>query len=39
MSKIVKNNLKIKILLFVFFAVAATSAVGWLTYYVVSHFL
>jgi len=35
----VENKLKIKVLLFVIFAVAATSAVGWLTYYVVDNFL
>jgi len=35
----VENNLKIKLLFFVIFAVAATSAVGWLTYFVVANFL
>lgn len=34
-----KKSLSIKILFFVAFAVAATSAVGWLTFQVVSYLL
>jgi len=35
----VRKSLIIKVLFFVFFAVFAASAVGWLTFYVVDNFL
>lgn len=34
-----KNSLSIKVIIFVAFAVTATSAIGWLTFYVVGNLL